>query len=47
MTDSDKKFLALMPKLNSRRVDVLLEDVLGKRTNPYDAAEGVLKRVKF
>ena len=31
MTDSDKKFLALMPKLNSRRVDVLLEDVLGCR----------------
>ena len=29
MTDSDKNFLALMPKLNSRRVDVLLEDVLG------------------
>ena len=31
MTDSDKKFLTLMPKLNSRRVDVLLEDVLGCR----------------
>ena len=31
MTDSDKNFLALMPKLNSRRVDVLLEDVLGCR----------------
>jgi LAO/AO transport system kinase len=25
----------------------LLEDVLGKRTNPYDAAEGVLGRVRF
>ena len=31
MTDSDKKFLALMPKLNPRHVDVLLEDVLGCR----------------
>jgi DNA-binding HxlR family transcriptional regulator len=31
MTDSDKKFLALMPKLNPRRVDVLLEDVIGCR----------------
>ena|ERR1700722_1667493 len=31
MTDSDKKFLALMPKLNSRRVDMLLEDVIGCR----------------
>ena len=31
MTGSDKKFLALMPKLNPRRVDVLLEDVLGCR----------------
>lgn len=31
MTASDKKFLAMMPKLNSRRVDVLLEDVLGCR----------------
>lgn len=31
MTDSDKKFLAIMPKLNSRRVDVLVEDVLGCR----------------
>ena len=31
MTASDKKFLALMPKLDSRRVDVLLEDVLGCR----------------
>jgi DNA-binding HxlR family transcriptional regulator len=31
MTESDKKFLAIMPKLNSRRVDMLLEDVIGCR----------------
>jgi DNA-binding HxlR family transcriptional regulator len=31
MNASDKKFLALMPKLNSRRVDMLLEDVIGCR----------------
>jgi len=31
MTASDKKFLAAMPKLNSRRVDTLLEDVIGCR----------------
>lgn len=31
MTASDKKFLAMMPKLNSGRVDTLLEDVLGCR----------------
>ena len=31
MTSSDKKFLRIMPKLNSRRVDVLLEDVIGCR----------------
>ena len=31
MTASDKKFLAIMPKLNSGRVDMLLEDVLGCR----------------
>jgi DNA-binding HxlR family transcriptional regulator len=31
MTASDKKFLAIMPKLYSRRVDVLLEDVIGCR----------------
>lgn len=31
MTAIDKKFLALMPKLNSGRVDMLLEDVLGCR----------------
>jgi DNA-binding HxlR family transcriptional regulator len=31
MTASDKKFLAMMPKLDSRRVDMLLEDVLGCR----------------
>jgi len=31
MTVSDKKFLAIMPKLDSRRVDRLLEDVIGCR----------------
>src|SRR5262245_58286709 len=31
MTESDKKFLAMMPKLNSGRVDMLLEDVIGCR----------------
>jgi len=31
MTASDKKFLAIMPKLNSPRVDRLLEDVIGCR----------------
>lgn len=31
MTESDKKFLAIMPKLKSRRVDTLLEDVIGCR----------------
>ena len=31
MTVSDKKILAAMPKLNSRRVDMLLEDVIGCR----------------
>jgi len=31
MTASDKKFLQIMPKLNSGRVDRLLEDVLGCR----------------
>ena len=31
MTVSDKKFLKIMPKLNSRRVDTLLEDVIGCR----------------
>ncbi|HEV2693520.1 MAG TPA: helix-turn-helix domain-containing protein [Verrucomicrobiae bacterium] len=31
MTANDKKFLAIMPKLGSRRVDTLLEDVLGCR----------------
>lgn len=31
MTASDKKFLKLMPKLTSRRVDMLLEDVIGCR----------------
>ena len=31
MTASDKKFLAIMPKLNSGRVDMLLENVIGCR----------------
>ena len=31
MTASDKKVLAIMPKLDSRRVDRLLEDVIGCR----------------
>jgi DNA-binding HxlR family transcriptional regulator len=31
MTASDKKLLQIMPKLNSRRVDMLLEDVIGCR----------------
>jgi DNA-binding HxlR family transcriptional regulator len=31
MNDSDKKFLKTMPKLASRRVDVLVEDVIGCR----------------
>jgi DNA-binding HxlR family transcriptional regulator len=31
MTDKDRKYLALMPKLSSRRVDMLLEDVIGCR----------------
>ncbi len=31
MTASDKKFLKIMPRLNSGRVDMLLEDVLGCR----------------
>ena len=31
MTANDKKFLAIMPKLNSGRVDMLLEDVIGCR----------------
>lgn len=31
MTANDKKILSLMPKLNSGRVDRLLEDVLGCR----------------
>jgi DNA-binding HxlR family transcriptional regulator len=29
MNDNDKKYLAVVPKLNSRRVDMLLEDVIG------------------
>jgi len=31
MTASDKKFLKIMPKLSSGRVDMLLEDVIGCR----------------
>ena len=31
MSAKDKKFLAIMPKLNSRKVDILLEDVIGCR----------------
>lgn len=31
MTASDKKILKIMPKLNSSRVDLLLEDVIGCR----------------
>jgi DNA-binding HxlR family transcriptional regulator len=31
MVVNEKKILAAMPKLNSRRVDVLLEDVIGCR----------------
>jgi DNA-binding HxlR family transcriptional regulator len=31
MAASEKKILAAMPKLNSRRVDMLLEDVIGCR----------------
>ncbi len=31
MSDSDKKLLQKLPKLNSRRVEVLLEDIIGCR----------------
>ena len=31
MNASDKKYLKLMPKLTSRRVDALMEDVIGCR----------------
>jgi DNA-binding HxlR family transcriptional regulator len=31
MTDNEKKILRIMPKLNQRRVDRLLEDVIGCR----------------
>jgi DNA-binding HxlR family transcriptional regulator len=31
MTQSDKKFLATMPKLKSRHVEILLEEVIGCR----------------
>lgn len=31
MTNSDKKYLAIMPKMKARRVEVLLEEVIGCR----------------
>lgn len=31
MNDNDKKYLAIMPKLKTRRVDAMLEDVIGCR----------------
>lgn len=31
MNDNDKKILAAMPRLSARRVDMLLEDVIGCR----------------
>ena len=31
MTKSDKKYLAIMPKLHTRRVELLLEEVIGCR----------------
>ena len=31
MSESDKKILAILPKLKSRQVEVLLEDVIGCR----------------
>ena len=31
MTKSDLKFLAMMPKMKSRRIEILLEDVIGCR----------------
>jgi DNA-binding HxlR family transcriptional regulator len=31
MSDSDKKILAIMPKLKTRRVEMLLEEVIGCR----------------
>jgi DNA-binding HxlR family transcriptional regulator len=31
MTNSDKKYLAIMPKLHTRRVEMLLEEVIGCR----------------
>ena len=31
MNDNDKKYLAIMPKLKTRRVDALLEEVIGCR----------------
>src|SRR5215510_1020368 len=31
MTDSDKKFLAIMPELKTRHIEILLEEVIGCR----------------
>jgi DNA-binding HxlR family transcriptional regulator len=31
MTTNDKKYLAIMPKLKTKRVDMLLEDIIGCR----------------
>ncbi len=33
--------------LSREQYDVMLEDVLRKRNNPHDAAEGLLERIKF
>jgi DNA-binding HxlR family transcriptional regulator len=46
MTANDKKYLAIMPKLNSKRVDVLLEDVIGCRwsVSVLRAVAGGVKR---
>ncbi len=46
MNPSDKKLLAIMPKLKSRRVDVLLEDVIGCRwtISVLRAVAGGIKR---
>ncbi len=46
MTASDKKYLASMPKLNSGRVDMLLEDVIGCRwtISVLQAVGGGVKR---
>jgi DNA-binding HxlR family transcriptional regulator len=45
MTASDKKFLEIMPKLNSGRVDMLLEDVLGCRWT-FSVLRAVAKGVR-